>query len=141
MAFETDQKIDRFEIISLLSEDSLSKTYQAYDPKFDRPVQIYLFHNEDWNLEKFNQDLRIIMTWRHAGLARLYDFGDIEGQLYLVQEYLPGQNLREMMQKMRQDDCWVNLQEAVLLIRELSLAVDYAHQRGIIHGDLYPGYY
>ena len=140
MVFETDQKIDRFELISLLSEDSLSKTYQAHDPKFDRLVQIYLFPSEQANTEQFNQALRIIMTWRHTGLARLYDFGEIEGQLYLVQEYLPGQNLREMMQKMRQDDCWINLQEAVLLIRELSLAVDYAHQRGIIHGDLYPGF-
>ena len=55
MVFETDQKIDRFELISLLSEDSLSKTYQAHDPKFDRLVQIYLFPSEQANTENLTR--------------------------------------------------------------------------------------
>ncbi len=140
MPFDTDQKIDRFELHSLQSEDSQYKIFLAHDTKFDRQVQIYLFQQHPEQAEVFNQTIRTMTNWRHAGLARLFDYGEIQSQIYLVQEDIPGQNLKEIMQKMRQEDCWINLQEAVLIIKELALAVDFAHQRGVHHGDISPGF-
>ena len=98
MSFEFDQKMDRYEIISLLSEDSLWKTYQAHDPKFDRTVQVYLFHKEQVITEEFKQALGTMMNWRHVGLARLYDIGEFQGQNFIVQEYIPGQYYKTLYQ-------------------------------------------
>src|SRR5512135_358439 len=136
------QSIDRYQINTLLGEDQLGTIYKAYDPKFDRTVTVYLidapFARQNRLDEYILQSARAILTWRHAGLARLYDFGKREDGVYVVQEFIPGPDLRQLLKEMRAADCWIEPGEAVALVKELALALEFAHQRGLIHGDIHP---
>lgn len=132
------QTIDRYKIRELLEQDRIVSAYQAYDPKFDRLVALYLIKTPAPGSVSILQNVRLISTWRHTGLSRLYDFGVFENQDYIVQEYIPGPSLQRLLQEMRQADCWLELGETVLLVRELCLVLEYVHQRGVTHGDLSP---
>lgn len=135
----TGQTIDRYEILELLEQDRIATVYKARDPKFDRLVAIYALETPAAGAGAILQSVRTIASWRHTGLSRLYDFGTYEGRDYVVQEYIPGPGLFRIQQEMRQADCWLELGEALLIVRELCPILDYVHQRGVVHGDLYPG--
>ncbi|MCZ7553623.1 MAG: FHA domain-containing protein [Anaerolineales bacterium] len=134
----TSQTVDRYEIRELLEQDRIASVYQAYDPKFDRLVTLYLLTAPAPSSVSILQNVRLISTWRHTGLSRLYDFGVFENQDYVVQEYIPSPRLERVLHEMRQADCWLELGEAFQLARELCLILDYVHQRGVAHGDLFP---
>jgi len=143
------QAIDRYQIISLLHEDSTVGVYKAFDPKFDRNVILYLMKDAQSDGDKVLQTARAMISWRHAGLARLLDLGSDVGSSsseqgspsrnFFVQEFIPGPSLQKIQQEMRLADCWPSLQESTLLVRELCMAIEFSHQRGIFHGDLHPG--
>ncbi len=143
------QTIDRYKIIALLEEDAAVAVYQAFDPKFDRNVTIYLIKDVLVEGDEIIQSARAIISWRHAGLARLFDLGlyvnDLSsnqsgvGQTFFIQEFIPPPNLLQIQQEMHLADCWLRLQEATLLVIELCMAIEFSHQRGIFHGDLHPG--
>ena len=137
------QTIDRYKISEFIAEDQLGAIFKAYDPKFDRTVAFYFVNAQNAKQNRLDeyilQAARTILSWRHAGLARVYDFGKREDGIYVVQEYIPGPDLRQILKDMRAADSWIELGEAVSLVRELCLAIEFAHQRGLIHGDIHPG--
>ena len=137
------QTIDRYQISDLLAEDQLGAAYKAYDPKFDRTVTLYFINlqvaKQNHLDEYILQAARTILSWRHAGLARLYDFGKRPDGIYVVQEFIPGPELRQLLKDLRAADSWIELGEAVLLVKELCLSLEFSHQRGLIHGDIHPG--
>lgn len=139
----TGQTIDRYQISDLLAEDQLGAIFKAYDPKFDRTVALYFVSaqvaKQNGLDEYILQAARTILSWRHSGLARIYDFGKRPDGIYVVQEFIPGPDMRQMLKDMRAADSWIELGEAVLLVKELCLAIEFAHQRGLIHGDIHPG--
>ncbi len=136
------QTIDRYKISDFLAEDQLGSIYRAYDPKFDRTVTLYYVNTQvakQHGLDEYIlQAARTILSWRHAGLARIYDFGKREDGIYVVQEFIPGPDLRQIIKDLRAADAWIELGEAVALVRELCLAIEFAHQRGLIHGEINP---
>jgi len=137
------QTIDRYQISDLLAEDQLGAAFKAYDPKFDRTVTLYFVNlqvaKQNHLDEYILQAARTILSWRHAGLARLYDFGKRPDGIYVVQEFIPGPDLRQLLKDLRAADSWIELGEAVLLVKELCLSLEFSHQRGLIHGDIHPG--
>jgi uncharacterized repeat protein (TIGR01451 family) len=134
--------LDRYRVVERLAEDSWGSVYKAYDPKFDRTVAIQVLDprqaaNEQFG-EHFTQLARTILSWRQAGIARVFNFGRRDSLIYIIREFIPGANLRQILKDMRKRGQWINLEESVQLVRRICLALDYAHQRGVIHGDLHP---
>ncbi|MBN1148435.1 MAG: DUF11 domain-containing protein [Anaerolineales bacterium] len=168
--------LDRYRIIDHLADDYWGSVYKAYDPKFQRTTAIQILDpqlaanpspdrrqpqdrlSELIRLdEHFIQLARTLLGWRHSGIARVYDFGQVQlnleapgqgeqaagqpGQVtltYLVREFMSGGNLRQLLKDLRNQDQWISLWEAVQIIRQVCLALDYAHQRRVEHGDLHP---
>jgi len=115
----------------------------ANDLKIERKVVVQLLSNE-W-LEKSKASdycMRIARTmanWRHPGIARVYDFGQTSTSKYIIREYLDGISLSQLLKIMRSQVLWIPLLDATLIVVEICRSLAYAHQRNIMHGDLYPG--
>ncbi|MEW5871423.1 MAG: FHA domain-containing protein [Chloroflexota bacterium] len=133
-----DQNIDRYQVLSQLGKDRWGELYKAYDPKFDRGVVLHLLDPQTVPHEQAQQLGRAALHWRHPGIARILDFGQREGWAYLVREFIPGPNLHQTLEAMRQQGVWIGLAEAVQLIQQICHTLSYAHQRGVLHGDLQP---
>lgn len=136
------QTVDRYQIATRLREERWGAIWKAYDPKLDRTVAVYTLASEWAQRERMGdyvqQAVRVLLRFRHPAIARILDFGQSNDLIYLVQEYIPGGNLGELLSLMRQENIWLPIAEATQLIVEVCQALDYAHQRNLIHGALTP---
>ena len=75
---------------------------------------------------------------------QVHDFGKTNigserSLLYIVMEFIPGDDLAEMLHDLRSQSKCILLNQAVGIIRQVSLALDYAHRQGVLHRDIKPG--
>ncbi|HRP95151.1 MAG TPA: HDOD domain-containing protein [Rhodocyclaceae bacterium] len=129
--------IGRFEVRRELGRGAQSVVYLAHDPQLDRDVAVKTLHvgtaNRHQN-EALLAEARIVSKLRHPGIVPIFDAGQVGGDLYLVFEFVPGENL----------DSWLKRRgriapvEAVALIDRILAAVGAAHAQQVIHRDLKP---
>lgn len=137
------QTLNRYKIISLVGEGGMGAVFKARDVTLQRDVAIKIMHAQFARLpnfqERFLQEARTTARLDHPGIVQVYDFGFDRSLLYIVMKYLPGDNLEKLLRDLRTKKQWIILNEAVQLIRQISLALDYAHHQGVLHRDLKPG--
>lgn len=133
---------NRYQVIGLLGEGGMGGVYRAYDPVLSRPVAIktMLLRYADKGdlLGRFQQEGRIAARLNHPGIVQVYDFGEVRGQYYIVMELIEGENLDQMMQRLRAKQQWIKLGEASALVRQVAAALAYAHGHGVVHRDIKP---
>jgi serine/threonine protein kinase len=135
--------LNRYQITGLLGEGGMGAVYKANDATLQRDVAIKVMHESyahqsDFQ-ERFLQEARTAARLDHPGIVQVFDFGQDRGLLYIVMKFIPGDNLEEMLRALRAQNRWIPLPEAVNLIRQVALALDYAHKQGVLHRDLKPG--
>ncbi len=134
--------LDRYQIISLLGEGGMGAVLKAHDVTLQRDVAIKIMHphfarRPDFQ-ERFLQEARTAAHLDHPGIVKVYDFGRQQQYLYIVMEFLRGDNLRKMLQDLRANKKWIVLPEALQIIRQVALALAYAHNQGVLHRDIKP---
>jgi serine/threonine protein kinase len=71
---------------------------------------------------------------RHPNIITIHDYGNQDGLPYIVMEYLTGETLSQILESRAH----LPLDEALPVLQDLSSALDYAHQLGVIHRDIKP---
>ena len=126
--------LDRYVIIRRLGEDHLGVVYKAHDPTLERDVAIRVVHaalaRQPGFTERFAEAARTAARLDHPNLVQVFDFGEARGFRYLVREFLPGEDLKQLFDRMRSEGDWILLPEAVQLIRQLALALEYLRSQG-----------
>ena len=132
------RKFGRYEIRSSLGHGGMATVYLAYDPRFGREIALKVlpreFMHEPQLIERFNREARTIARLEHNAIVPVYDFGDHDGQLYLVMRFMSGGSLKE-----RLDDGPMALTDVAPVLARLADALDYSHKNGVIHRDIKPG--
>jgi uncharacterized repeat protein (TIGR01451 family) len=134
--------IEHYQIVAQLSQERWGSIYKAYDAKFDRTVCFQALDPawaaQDRQGEHALQTARAALRFRHPGINRVYGTAQTDELAYIVVEYIPGANLAQLLATLRQAGQWISLGEAIQLGVEIVQALDYAHLRGLVHGDLQP---
>jgi eukaryotic-like serine/threonine-protein kinase len=137
------QTIDQFKIVSMLGGGGMGKVFKARDLSLQRDVAIKVMHPhiaEQPNFrERFLQEARTAARLDHPGIVQVYHFGQSQGLLYIVMKYIQGIDLDKMLRDLKASGKWILLDEATQLIRQVALALDYAHHQGVLHRDIKPG--
>lgn len=136
------KSLGRYRVVSLLGEGGMGAVFKGHDVTLQRDVAIKVMHphiarRPDFQ-DRFLQEARTAAQLDHPGIVQVYDFGEALDHLYIVMEFIPGANLRTMLKRLKREGKWIALDEAVELVRQVSLAVDYAHRKGVLHRDLKP---
>ncbi len=136
------QKVGRYRIDSLIGEGGMGSVLRGFDETLQRDVAIKIlapqFERRPNFRERFLQEARTAARLRHPGIVQVFDFGQAPSQLYIVMEFIPGDNLHELLKALRSRGKQMILAEAIQLVRQVSLAIDYAHRYGVLHRDIKP---
>jgi serine/threonine-protein kinase len=132
------QQIGRYRILGELGRGGMATVYRAFDPNVDREVAVKVLpqqflHDESFR-ERFMREAKVIARLEHSAIVPIYDFGEQEGQPYLVMRYLPGGTLADRIQEGA-----LTLEETSTIVSRIATALEEAHARGIVHRDLKPG--
>ena len=128
---------DRYVIERELGRGGMAVVYLARDTKHDRDVALKVFLPELAALlggDRFFREIHIVAKLSHPHILSLHDSGRSNGLLYYVMPYVEGGTLRQKLNRERQ----LSLDEASTIVREVAAALDYAHERGIVHRDVKP---
>lgn len=128
----------RYEIHELIGVGGMAYVYKAYDRVEDRWVAIKILKEEFSNnsdfLRRFRNESKAIAVLSHPNIVNVYDvsFGD---QLqYIVMEYIDGITLKEYIEQ----EGVIRWNEAVHFTMQILMALECAHEKGIIHRDIKP---
>lgn len=94
------------------------------------------FEDDAEFVRSFLEEARLSATLRHANLAQVLDFGDVEGSHYIALELVSGCDLRQLLRFVEGGTLPTGI--VAHLACELAASLDYAHRRGVIHRDISP---
>lgn len=134
----TATKFGRYEIKSEIGRGGMATVFHAYDPRFERDVAIKVLpheflHDPQFRV-RFEREAKMIALIEHPAIVPVYDFGEEDGQPYIVMRYMSGGSLADRLGKSP-----LPLSEVTQMISRLAPALDAAHAKGIVHRDLKPG--
>src|SRR5262249_49900621 len=89
-------------------------------------------------LQRFEFEARAASALEHPNICPIYEFGDHEGQPFLVMQLLEGQTLREVIAEADGEKSGFNLSKLVDVAIQTIEGLDAAHRQGIIHRDIKP---
>ena len=129
--------ISRYQVTDQLGEGGMGVVYLARDPQLERFVAIKLmragFDSSDLR-DRFVREARAVASLRHPCIVTLFEYGDHEGQPFIVMEYVNGQTLSSLIAA----GTAMSLARRLQLARDLCLGLEHAHKAGIIHRDIKP---
>ncbi len=125
----------KYEVVELIGKGGFGQVFKGMDPDLKRPVAIKTCSLEEGDMrERFFKEAEIAARLQHPSITTVYDFGKVDGEPYLVQEYLSGEDLDQKIK--RQDP--IGLEDKLRFLLQIADGLQYAHSRGVVHRDVKP---
>jgi WD40 repeat protein len=131
-----------FEILEELGRGGMGIVFKARDLRSKTLVALKVLLSGELaslsDLRRFQVEAEAVRRLDHPNIVAVYECGEEGGVRYLSMQLLEGASLASLSRSCpRRDSAW--FRKSVRWMIEISLAVHYAHQRGILHRDIKPG--
>ena len=131
-------QIGRYKLLSVLGEGGMGIVYLAEQKQpIRRQVALKVIKpgmDSARVIARFEAERQALALLDHPNIAHVYDAGTTEsGRLYFVMEYVKGLSITEHCDRHK-----LTIEDRLILFRQVCLAVNHAHQKGIIHRDIKP---
>src|SRR5262249_22327909 len=132
MAITAGTKLGPYEIVSQLGAGGMGEVYRARDPKLGRDVAIKVlpdaFARDAEPMARFQREAKVLASLTHPNIATIYGLEDSGSTRALVMELVKGPTLADRIKAGP-----IPVDEVVRIARQIADALEYAHERGIIH--------
>src|SRR5271166_4652579 len=129
---------ERYRIIGLLGQGGMGEVYRANDLKLGQPVALKFLPaataKNQQLLARFHAEVRIARQVSHPNVCRVYDIGEVDGQPFISMEYVDGEDLADLLQRIGR----LPADKALEIARKICAGLAAAHDKGVIHRDLKP---
>jgi tetratricopeptide (TPR) repeat protein len=131
----------RYQVKKFLGEGGKKKVYLAHDTTLDRDVAFALIKTEKLDETGKTRIKREVQAMGklgdHPNIVTVYDFGEHEGQPFIVLPLLPGGDVEGLIKKA--PDHKLPLDKAIEIAESVCKGLEFAHAKGIVHRDIKPG--
>ncbi len=142
------QYLGKYKLLECLGKGGMAEVWKAFDPGLQRFVAIKiplpeLQANPEF-LTRFKQEGRISANLRHPNIVNIHNFEitfDPESSnslAYIVMEYIEGETLASYLNSPSHRGKFLSRTDIAHLFTAICLAIDYAHQEGLLHRDIKP---
>ena len=126
-----------YRIEGILDRGGMGVVYKAADEELDRTVALKIIAPEHTQnpdaVTRFKSEARLAASLEHPNIVPIHRGGEYHGVLYLAMRFVPGTNLRQVI-----DQSQLDLDRVQRVMRSVASALDAAHERGLVHRDVKP---
>lgn len=129
---------DRYQLLERLGSGGMAEVYRARDVVLDRYVAIKVLREDYSDNEGFQSQFRLearaAANLSHPNIVTVHDFGFADHLLYIVMEYIPGKDLKQLIRERGR----FTVQDGIPLLTQACAGIGYAHRAGLVHCDVKP---
>lgn len=129
---------NRYMIVKSIGEGGMADVYLAMDTLLNREVAIKILRgelsNDPVNLLRFQREASAASGISHPNIVEIYDVGEANGQHFIVMEIVRGKTLKQLIQQRGA----IDIDEALVIMKQLVAGLNEAHKHNIIHRDIKP---
>jgi serine/threonine protein kinase, bacterial len=140
MPLADGQEIAGYTILRSLGAGGMGEVYLAQHPRLPRRDALKVLSasvcSESEYRQRFNREADIAATLWHPHIVEVHDRGDVDGQLWISMDYVEGTDAGRLLAERYPDG--MPPDKVVRIVTAVADALDYAHQRGLLHRDVKP---
>ena len=126
---------DRYRVEFLLGTGGFGEVYRAVEIALDRPVALKLLHtgsDSETLRTRFRREAKLIARLSSPNTVRLFDFGEWDGKLFMVLEFVDGRDLATVVETEGAFDG----PRILTVLQQALRSLSEAHQIGVLHRDI-----
>lgn len=127
-----------YQLVDKIGQGGMGEVYKARQVSLDRVVAIKILskalYDNDEFIKRFEREAKAIARITHPNIVGVYDFGQIDGLRFMVNEYVDGCSLAKLIS----DRLLLPPNEVVLLIVQCLDGLGHVGSQGIVHRDIKP---
>jgi len=128
---------ERYRIVGLLGQGGMGEVYRADDLELGQSVALKFLARatEDAaSLERFRGETGIARLISHPNVCRVYDLDQWQGEHFITMEYIHGEDLATLLNRIGR----ISPDKALQIARQICAGLSAAHDKGMLHRDLKP---
>jgi len=137
MTLAPGQSIGSYRVVEKIGEGGMGAVYRAEDTAIQRSVVLKVLSTamagDSEMLQRFRREVEMIAGLEHPHILPVYEYGQVQGDPYIAMRFMRGGSLFD---RLHADS---SRSELLRIFDQVAEALDFAHDRGVIHRDLKPG--
>lgn len=134
---ESRVQLGDYQIIKSIGGGGMGRIFRAWDTRLDRDVALKVLapnQQTEENRERFVIEAKASAKLHHDNIVSVYSFGQTDDLMYLVMEYIPGDNIRDLVTA----NGPLSVEDTLTYAIQLASALEHINENGIVHRDIKP---
>ena len=140
MPLASGQTFAGYTILRLLGRGGMSEVYLAQHPRLPRRDALKILPGpttaDSSFRQRFHREAELAATLWHPNIVQVHDRGEFDAQLWIAMDWVEGADAAQLMKD--RYPAGMPTRDACAIITAVAGALDYAHQRGLLHRDVKP---
>src|SRR5713101_3407269 len=133
------EKIGKYQVLERIGRGGMGMIFKAHDPVLNRAVALKVISSEievtDELRARFFREAQACARLSHPNIVTVYDMGEDNGRLFIVMEFLEGEEIKGLINHRKP----LALEDKLAVMLQVCDGLHYAHQKGVVHRDIKPG--
>ena len=129
---------DRYQLQEPIGRGGMATIYRGRDKRMERVVAIKvlrdIYSTDPKFVTRFQREAKAASALQHPNIVQVYDYGQTDGNYFIVMELIDGTDLRRYLRAREVLDN----ERAIIIAHDVALGLGAAHRRGIVHRDVKP---